>query len=1202
MLKPLQSSRTGLALSMLNPDVAALQTETPRLEHNGLIMEPFPVRQRAVQFDLEFTLDEAEVGINGFLAYNVDLFFPETIRRMADHFQLLLEGLVTNPEQRVSDIPLLREVERRRIVHAWNDTQTGYPDDSCLHQLFERQARRTPDNVAVIYEDVQCTYEELDARADRLARHLRALGVGPDTAVGVCIDRSVELVIALLGILKAGGAYLPIDTDAPPARIAQMLSDSRAPVCLARSDQWALPADDRMMVIHMDQPAISAPDQEAEPVVGISPDNLVSIYYTSGSTGKPKGVASTHRGWVNRMAWMQQRYRLEAHETVLQKTTLTFDDAAVEFFWPLSVGARIAMLGPGLHRDPRAILNAAIRHEVAVLQFVPSMLVLFLESITPRHRAALGCLRHVISSGEALRPDLVRLFRERVGCALHNQWGPTEASIDATAHTCTIADGEATLVPIGRPIANTRVYILDERRRPVPVGVIGDLYVAGVGLARGYVGAVDRTAEAFVPNPFDPGTVMYRTGDRGYHLDDGSIIFLGRRDDQVKIRGQRVELAEIEYALAQHSAVQDCAVVALKQAEGYRLIAYIVPHPDLAEIKDLPMLMRPFLKEQLPDYMVPGWFVQLAELPRTTSGKIDRKRLPLPADERPALEQTYMPARTPIEAAVLAIWQRVLGLTKIGINDQFFELGGHSLDATRVISRIKQELQVEIPLRYFFEDPTIAALAAWIDQTPAGDGVPPNQAIARLPRQEAYELSHAQQRYWFQYQFDAANAYGTVLALDFDGPLDTAALVEALGGLVARHGILRTTYLEQDGVPRQVVHDTVPLAYQYHDLASLDSEPRSEVLIKAVVDEKLAPFSLTVGPLFRVRLYRMTADQHRLLLALHPVTFDGWSVTVLIDDLKALYSSYRNGGSEADLPAVVQYVDYAAWFNRRLEAGDLDPQKTYWLEQLSGLPAAPMLPGDFAVAPLRRPPLTHRFTEIDAALAARLHELSRTHGATLYMTLLAVLDMWLASVTGATDIVVGSALSGRTREELEGVFGVLWNPVALRVDLSGNPCYSQVLERARAAALGAYANQEYPFDLVVNNLRDRRGGAGDPYSVVLVVQNASEIAATFDGVEVRLSRSDFLLDGRDPVAEKMGDELREAYDLHIEIFDLGIGLRAVTRYNPMRFLPETIDSFLNQFVAILHRVVADPQVRLSQLESCASPDLDDLFEDAAGIA
>lgn len=1204
MLKPLQTEHEGFSLSALNPDVDG---EVSRLDQDGFIIESYPLLQRSVQFDLALTLDDAGDHINGFLEYSADVFSPASVAPLAGSLRAFLAGAAADPARRVGEIPLVAEDERTQIVAGWNETTATYPEQQCLHHLFEQQARRTPDNVAAIYGAEALTYAELDARANKLAHHLRGLGIGPDIPVGVCVDRSLDLVIALFGVLKAGGAYLPLDTDAPSARLLQLLGDAQAPVCIVQErvrERIANIASDAITVVCMEQretwETLACYPSTATDVM-VTPLNLVSIYYTSGSTGQPKGVANTHRGWVNRMAWMQDRYRLAPHETVLQKTTLTFDDAAVEFFWPLNVGARIALMEPGLHRDPRAILDAARQYQAAVAQFVPSMLALVLDAVTPQDRAALSCLREVISSGEALRPDLARLFQERLGCALHNQWGPTEVSIDSTAHTCVDADSAGMIVPVGRPIANTRVYILDARLQPVPVGMAGDLYVAGVGLARGYLDDAARTADAFVPNPFEPGAVMYRTGDRGRYRPDGSIVFLGRLDDQVKIRGQRVELAEIDAALAAYPNVKDCAVVALKQSDSsdsYRLVAYVVPHApdDGADARgDATTSLRSFLAQRLPEYMVPGWFVLLDTLPVTVSGKVDRKRLPDPGNDRPALVQEYAPPETPAECAIAGIWRQVLGVAQIGSHDSFFELGGHSLDATRVVSRINRELRVELSLREFFESPTVAELARLAERAAAGDDAGLRQPIPRLGPQKVYALSHAQQRFWFQYQLDHENAYGAVLLLDLDGPLHTAAFERALRGFVARHGILRTTFAERDGTPWQIVHDNMEPAHEYRDLSDLDATDRSEVLTQAIVLAARTPYDLATGPLFRTALYRLDEQRRRLFVAMHPIVFDGWSVTVLLQDLKALYHAYKNGESAPDLPPVVQYVDYAAWHNQRLADGDLDAQKQYWLDHLAGYVGQPHLPGDFVTPPLSHAAMRPRIKVIGEELTARLRELSREQGATLYMTLSAGLNMWLAHATGQTDITVSSPLSGRTHTEFEGVFGVLWNPAVLRTDLAGNPSYLQVLERVRANALNAYARQDYPFDLVVQEL-PRRPGA-DLYAVAFVLQNASTTALAFDDVGVQVSRSDFVLDGRDPAAERLGDHFNTPYDLHIEVFEADGQLATVTRYNPKRFRAETVDRFLDDYVSVLEGIAADPHLRLSQLQSPTTADLDDLFAD-----
>jgi hypothetical protein len=560
------------------------------------------------------------------------------------------------------------------------------------------------------------------------------------------------------------------------------------------------------------------------------------------------------------------------------------------------------------------------------------------------------------------------------------------------------------------------------------------------------------------------------------------------------------------------------------------------------------------------------------------------------------LEQSYRPPATPTEATIASIWQQVLGLTQVGIHDSFFELGGHSLDATRAVSRLNQELHAAVSLREFFECPTVAGLALRVDQGAPGSDTPAPQPIPRLPRRQEYEASHAQERYWFQYHLDRGSAYGALLALEMEGPLDRDAFTRALDRFVARHGVLRTTFAERDGRPLQIVHDGAHNDCPYHDLAGLTPARQAEVLAQAVVAEKQTPFDLTRGPMLRTQLFRMAEHTHRLLLSLHPVAFDGWSIGVFLEDMQALYRSCRAGAAPADRPLPLQYVDYAAWHNQRLAAGDFDAQKAYWLEHLAALscPVPPELPADFALPAAQAEPMIYRLAQIDGAVTAQLHTLARAQGATLFMVLLAGLDMWLARVTGQTDIIVGSPLSGRTRAELEGVFGVLWNPVALRTDVGGNPSYVQVLERARRAALGAYANQEYPFDLVVSDLR-RQGRAVELYSVVLVLQNATPTDLAFDEVAVRLSRSDFLLEGRDPAAELLGADHAEPYDLHLEVFERDGKLGIMTRYNPRRFRAATVDGFLRQFASVLRQAAADPQVRLSQLDLYDALEIDDLF-------
>ncbi|WP_433338059.1 non-ribosomal peptide synthetase [Spirillospora sp. CA-294931] len=601
---------------------------------------------------------------------------------------------------------------------AMNETGPRFPAGRCLHELFEDQARLTPEDVAVVSGTSSVTYADLDGRATRLAAVLARHGAGPDVPVGVWLERSTATVVALLAVLKAGGAYVPLDPDVPVSRAKQIMDEAAAPVVVAAAGRHADLDVLDATVVAVDEAgaAVGLPvpeTPETPPTARVHPENLISIYYTSGSTGAPKGVASTHRGWVNRMCWMQEYYDLRPGEGVLHKTVLSFDDSAVELFWPLIVGGVVVLLPPDQHRDPRSILDAAIEHGVAVLHFVPTVLAGFLDELTDEDVKGLRNLRHVVSSGETLRLDLVRAFLDRLapgGCRLVNQWGATEVSIDSVAHVCT-RDDVATDddVPVGKPMTGTRVHVLDGDMRPVPDGTVGELYIAGIGLARGYWRAPAATAAAFGPDPFGNGDRLYRTGDLGYRRPDGGVMFLGRADHQVKIRGIRVEPAEIEILLRTHPDVEEAVVVKWEVTpDDTRLAAYLTPArpgeaPDVAGI-------RAFLGEQLPAYMVPAAFAVLDAIPLTASGKIDRRRLPDPVPAAGPAEDDSPPV-TEAELLVAQVWQEILGLDKVGAHQDFFALGGHSILATRVVTRLRRDLGVDLPLTLVFEHPTVASQA-----------------------------------------------------------------------------------------------------------------------------------------------------------------------------------------------------------------------------------------------------------------------------------------------------------------------------------------------------------------------------------------------------------------------------------------------------------------------------------------------------------
>ena len=685
--------------------------QTPEVGIQGLHCTPFESGNHTAKFDLTLTVHETEQGLTGSIEYNTDLFEETTIQRQLSHFQTLLEGMVTQPETHIAALPLLSKGERQRLLVDWNSTKNAYPQGMCLHELIEGQVEKTPDAVAVVCQDQHVTYRELNQRANQLAHYLRQHGVGPDVLVGVCLERSVEMVVSLLGTLKAGGAYVPIDPDYPSDRIAFMLEDTRPALLLTQRHLaaqlhsytgWALCLD-------TDWPLI-ARQPTMNPHVGLSPLNLAYTIYTSGSTGRPKGAGNTHLGLLNRLQWMQDSFHLCTRDRVLQKTPFSFDVSVWEFFWPLMIGAGLAVAGPGEHRNPARLVELITKHQVTTIHFVPPMLHVFLETAGVD---ACRCLRRVICSGEALPAELQRRFFMQLAWAeLHNLYGPTEAAIDVTAWACE-REGDATSVPIGRPISNTYIYLLDRQNEPVPSGVPGELHIGGVGVARGYHRRPELTAEKFVPDPFSaiPGSRLYKTGDVARYREDGVIEYIGRRDHQVKIRGFRVELSEVEAWLSKHSAVREVVVLAREdQPDDKRLVAYLVLAGMPPELTPSANDLRQFLREQLPEYMIPAAFLILAELPRTANGKIDRKLLPAP-DFSGQITDRYMAPRTRMENELAEMWAEMLHVERVGIYDNFFDLGGHSLLAVQLMSRIRKTIGGSLSLLTIFQAPTVESLA-----------------------------------------------------------------------------------------------------------------------------------------------------------------------------------------------------------------------------------------------------------------------------------------------------------------------------------------------------------------------------------------------------------------------------------------------------------------------------------------------------------
>jgi amino acid adenylation domain-containing protein len=678
----------------------------------GLTLIPESIDVGASMFDLTVYMQEEQGGLSGKIEYNTDLFNAETISRLIEHFENLLEEISANPNGRVMQFPLIGEAERHKLLLEFNATEKEYPRDKTLADLFEEQVARTPEAVAVVYGENQLSYRELNSRANQLAHHLMKAGVGPEVMVGIYMERSLEMVIAIYGIVKAGGAYVPLDPEYPSDRVAFMLDDTQVPAILTQQHLVAGLPEHRPRIICLDSDWNLIDNESTEnPARGVIAENLAYVIYTSGSTGKPKGAMNEHRGIVNRLLWMQDEYSLTQADRVLQKTPFSFDVSVWEFFWPLQVGACLVMAIPEGHRDSAYLVKLIMDQRITTLHFVPSMLNIFLQEEGIERCKS---IKRVICSGEALSFELQRRFFERLNVELHNLYGPTEAAVDVTYWACT-PDSERNVVPIGYPVANTQMYILDAELNPVPMGCIGELHIGGVQVARGYLKRPELTAERFLRDPFkdDPKARLYNTGDLARYLSDGSIEYIGRSDFQVKIRGLRVELGEIEARLEHIDVVQKCVVMLREDRPGdQRLVAYYVVKPGQeATVSNL----RKNLQTDLPDYMIPSIFEPMDELPLTSSGKVNRLALPIPSQARPAIESAYTPPSTETEHSLVKIWQEVLEREKVGINDDFFELGGHSLLATQVLSRINQLFNLQLPLRKLFENRTVGTVADLIE-------------------------------------------------------------------------------------------------------------------------------------------------------------------------------------------------------------------------------------------------------------------------------------------------------------------------------------------------------------------------------------------------------------------------------------------------------------------------------------------------------
>ncbi|HSX59051.1 MAG TPA: amino acid adenylation domain-containing protein, partial [Tahibacter sp.] len=1142
-LKPVRSLSHAPLFQIL---LTLKTTGSAELSLPGLQLSALADGDELAKFDLQLTAEETADGLRLSWLYAQDLFEADSIARLAAAYEDLLQAFVATPQQTLGDL-VPAATRDMATIDAWNRSQAPF-DERCFHHLFETQVARSPGAVAVSDAQSALSYAELDRRANRVAHVLRARGAGPETLVGLCLPRTVDLAVALLGILKAGAAYLPLDPGSPDAHLHYIVRDSGAALALADAEACQRLAGTGVALLDIADPAVAAAS-EVTPAVDVRSDNAAYCIYTSGSSGRPKGVLIEHRSLANLAANLGPAgiaggvirgcWALAASSAF---------DGSIKALVQWAHGGEVLIVPEATKLDAVALRALLARRHVDVMDCTPSLLAAWFAAGLD------DCLPNLVIGGEpidrALWQRLVD-WQAAQGRYAINVYGPTECCVDTTAMRI-----EGTEPVIGRPLANVQCHVLDAQGRALPPGVAGELYIGGVGVGRGYVNQPELTAQKFVASPFDPAQRLYRSGDRVRWRNDGTIDYLGRLDDQVKLRGFRIEPGEIESRLRLLGA-REAAVVVCGDGLHARLVAYVA-----GSGADLVDRLKACLAAELPAYLQPAAYVVLDRLPLTANGKVDRRALPEP--ELPA--QAFIAPEGDTELRLAAIWSRILRQDSIGADANFFALGGHSLLATRVASEIAKTFGKPLPVRAIFEHGSVRALAAYLD----AQAVSGYASIPRVPREDVLPLSFAQQRLWFIDRLEGGSRqYHMPAALKLVGRLDRIALQRALDALVARHEVLRTRFAEVDDMPVQVIGAAEGVVIAVSDLRTLDTAARDAELARLAHGEAGVPFDLSRDLLLRCRLVLLGDDVHALLLTVHHIASDGWSTAVMVREFAAHYGACVSGGAAAlpDLP--IQYADYAAWQRDRLSGDALQAQLEYWRDQLAGLPTLHELPLD------KPRPAQQRFagarleSRTSATLQDALKTLALTEGASLFMLLQAAFAVLIGRWSGAHDIVVGTPIAGRVHPELDHLIGCFVNTLVLRTDLRGEPTFLDVLAQARTRALAAYAHQEVPFDLLVDELKPARSLAHAPlFQVLLSMKNNEHVELVLP--ELTLSP---LQDGR---------ELAK-FDLQLTVEETAEGLQLSWLYAQDLFEPATIARMGEAFVALLAAIVAAPQQRVAAL-------------------
>jgi amino acid adenylation domain-containing protein len=1152
------------------------QREKKELKLPGLSLSYLEAETNKVVFDLIVSITETKTGLAGAIRYSTELFKPSTIESMAAHFQVLLEGIIAHPQVKVSQLPILTAAEKQQLLVEWNDTQVEYPQEKCIHELFEEQVEKTPDAVAVVFEEQQLTYRELNNKANQLANYLQQEhNVQAEVLVGICVERSVEMVVGLLGILKAGGAYLPLDPNYPSERLQYMLSNARVTLIITIEEKClsSLPKHQtRTICLDTDWVVISKESQE-NLLSQNEPSNLAYVIYTSGSTGKPKGVLINHYNVVRLFAATQEKYNFKQNDVWTLFHSYAFDFSVWEIWGALLYGARLAIVSYWTSRSPEAFYELLKTEKVTVLNQTPSVFKQLIQVEKNLNSSEDLSLRLVIFGGEALELPSLKPWFARHGDSypkLVNMYGITETTVHATYRPLTIADLECSASVIGRSIPDLNVYVLDSHLQPVPVGVAGEVYIGGAGIARGYLNLPELTATRFIPHPFskEADCRLYRTGDKARYLPNGEIEYIGRIDYQVKLRGFRIELGEIEAALNQHPAVANSVVILREDVpENQQLVAYLLPKSEQElEIAQL----RSCLAEKLPGYMIPSAFVELEALPLTQNGKIDRKALPVADSSQLVVDTEYLAPGTPTQEIVANIWQEILGIEKVGVQDNFFELGGHSLIATRVVSKIRTTFNIELALRSLFEKPTIRELAPVIETATKNNIGLAYSEISLISRKEAIPLSFAQQRLWFLAQLEPENPfYNQPTALKLHGELNIAVLKQSLEELIRRHEPLRTTFSSNlEGKTKQIIHPPREVVLPTVNLEQLNPSQQEQQIKQLASLEAQKVFNLEQDQPLRVTLLKLNPDQHIILFTTHHIITDEWSIGILVREISTLYQAFLEEKTSPLPELAIQYADFALWQREWLTGEVVATQLNYWQQQLENVPRLD-LPTDYP-----RPVNTtyqgasHTF-DLPSSLSTGIKALAQSQGTTLFMTLLAAFKLLLSRYSGQEDIPIGTPIANRNRAEIEGLIGFFVNTLVLRTNLEGNPSFTELLQRVKELTLGAYTHQDIPFEQLVEELKVERNLNRNPlFDVMFTTEQVKGEELKLPGLS--LSYLD-------------AETNTTLFDLTLSMSETPKGLSGTIEYRSELFKGSTIERMVAHFQVLLEEIIAHPEVKVSQL-------------------